>query len=228
MLNNLLYRVSYIVLRIFALVMLRFDVFHHTRLGVGPKIYICNHPSATDPFLIHLAAPREHVNVLITQKAFDVPFFGKYLRAVREIPVPLENGSTALDQAEQHLRAGRSVAIFVEGLISPIEGGFHPARTGAARLALRTGMPVVPVGIALRRDMTISISSKMSGYQTEARWYLRGPYAMTVGNPIRFEGDVEDREFVHHVTDLMMREIRILAHESERRMRRLKLAPSLT
>jgi 1-acyl-sn-glycerol-3-phosphate acyltransferase len=228
MLNTLLYKVSYVILRIFSLVMLRFDVAHHQRLGLGPKIYVSNHPSATDPFLIHLAVPREQVNVLITQKAFDVRFFGKFLRSVGEIPVPLENGGTALDQAEKHLRAGRSVAIFVEGLISPIEGGFHPARTGAARLALRTGVPVIPVGIALRRDMTISISSKMSGYQTEARWYLRGPYAMTVGDPIRFEGSESDREFVHQVTDLMMSEIRILAHESEGRMRKLKFAPSLT
>jgi len=227
MLNSLLYQISCVILRVYAFIMLRFDILHHQRLGIGAKIYVCNHPSATDPFLIHLAA-REQVNVLITQKAFDVPVFGKYLRAIREIPVPLENGSTALDQAEQYLRTGHSVVIFIEGLISPIEGGFNPARTGPARLALRTGAPVVPVGIALRRDMTISISSKASGYHTEARWYLRGPYAVTVGDPIRFEGSEQDREFVHQVTDLMMREIRILAHESEGRMRRLKLAPSLT
>lgn len=226
MLHTLLYKFSMLLLRFYSLIMLRLDIYHHKKLGIGAKIYICNHPSATDPFLIHLAAPREQVNVLITQKAFDVRFFGKYLRAVGEIPVPLENGSTALDEAERYLRAGKSVVIFIEGLISPIEGGFHPARTGAARLALRTGMPVVPVGIALRRDMTINISSQISGYPTVARWYLRGPYAVTVGDPIRFEGDVEDREFVRRVADLMMREIRLLAHESERRMRRLKLAPA--
>lgn len=227
MFRTLLYKLTAFVLRIYALIMLRLDIYHHKRLGIGPKIYISNHPSATDPFLIHLAAPREKINVLITEKAFHVPVFGKFLRAVGEIPVPLENGSTALDEAERYLRAGKSVVIFIEGLISPIEGGFHPARTGAARLALRTGMPVVPVGIALRRDMTINITSQISGYPTVARWYLRGPYAVTVGDPIRFEGDVEDREFVRHVTDLMMREIRLLAHESERRMRRLKLAPAI-
>lgn len=226
MFHTLLYKISMFVLRVYALIMLRLDVHHYQRLGIGPKIYVCNHPSATDPFLIHLAVAREQVNVLITEKAFNVPGFGKFLRAVGEIPVPLENGSTALDEAERYLRAGKSVVIFIEGLISPIEGGFHPARTGAARLALRTGAPVVPVGISLRHDMTVSISSKISGNPTEARWYLRGPYAITVGDPIRFDGNVDDREFVRHISDLMMREIRVLAHESERRMRRLKLAPA--
>jgi len=230
MFRTLLYKISYIVLRTYALIMFRLDVYHYQRLGIGPKIYVCNHPSAIDPFLIHLAAPREQMNVLITQKAFNVPFFGKYLRAVGEIPVPLglENGMAAIDQAERHLRAGRSVAIFIEGHISPIEGGFLRPRTGAAHLALRTGAPVVPVGIALRRDMTVNISSKISGDKSEAYWYLRGPYSITVGNPIRFEGNVDDRKYVRHVSELMMHEIRILAHESEGRMRRLKLAPALT
>jgi 1-acyl-sn-glycerol-3-phosphate acyltransferase len=228
MLQPLLYKISLVILRIYAFVMLRLDIYHHTRLGVGAKIFICNHPSGTDPFLIHLAAPREQVNVLITEKAFQVPVFGKFLRAVHEISVPLENGSAALEQAERHLRSGRSVVIFIEGRFSPIAGGFCPPRTGAARLALRTGAPVVPVGVALRRDRIVTIPAKNGDVETDAYWYLRGPYAMTVGDPVRFEGNVDDREFVHHVSDLMMQEIRILAHESERRLRRLKLVPSLT
>jgi len=215
------------LLRAYATLMLKLDIHHHEVLPVGPKIFVCNHPSATDPFMIHVVS-REHLNVLITAKAFGVPLFSWFLRTIREIPVPLNKGSLALDYAQQTIREGRSVVIFIEGQISPQQGGFWPPRTGTARLALRTGAPVVPVGIFLRRELNVCIRSKVSGSPSLGYWYLHGPYAMTIGGPMKFAGDVEDREYVRHVTEVIMREIRLLSRESERRTRRLKLAPSMT
>jgi len=214
------------LIRLYALLMFRLDILRQAKMPGGPKIIVANHPSATDPFMIHLLM-KERVNVLITVNAFNVPAFGRFLRMIGEIPVPLENGSCALDQAHQYLREGKSVAIFIEGSISPVQGGFLPPRTGAARLALMSGAPIVPIGIYLRREIALRIRSRISGYPTEAYWYLRGPYAMTAGEPMRFEGDVEDREYVRQLSDRIMREVKFLAHESERRTRRLKLAPSL-
>jgi 1-acyl-sn-glycerol-3-phosphate acyltransferase len=215
------------IIRLYAFLMFRLDILRQAKLPGGPKILVANHPSGTDPFIIHLMM-KERLNVLITESAFNVPVFGSFLRTIGEIPVPLENGSCALEQAHQYIREGRSVAIFIEGTFSPPQGGFLPPRTGAARLALMSGAPIVPVGIYLRREIALRIRSKISGKPTEGTWYLRGPYAMTVGEPMRFEGDVEDREYVRHLSDQIMREIKFLARESERRTRRLKLAPSLT
>jgi 1-acyl-sn-glycerol-3-phosphate acyltransferase len=207
--------------------MFKLNILRLTQLPAGPKILVANHPSATDPFIIHLLV-KEGLNVLITESAFQVPAFGKFLRLMGEIPVPLENGSCALERAGQYLQEGKSVAIFIEGALSPVQGGFLPPRTGAARLALMSGAPVIPVGIYLRREIAMRIRSRIAGRQTESYWYLRGPYAMTVGEPMHFEGDVENREYVRHVSDRIMHEVKFLAHESERRTRRLKLAPSLT
>jgi 1-acyl-sn-glycerol-3-phosphate acyltransferase len=214
-------------IKLYALLMFRFDIHRQSKLPGGPKIFVANHPSATDPFLIHLVT-RERLNVLIIESAFNVPLFGQLLRTVQEIPVPYANGSVALEQARQYVHANRSVAIFIEGRLSPVQGGFFPPRTGAARLALTSGAPIVPVGIYLRRETSLRIRSKISGLQTEGYWYLRGPYAMTVGQPMQFDGDVEDHELVRRISDQVMREVKYLAHESERRTRRLKLAPSLT
>jgi 1-acyl-sn-glycerol-3-phosphate acyltransferase len=221
------YFIGRALIRLYALVMFKLDILREAKMPPGAKIFVVNHPSATDPFMIHLVT-KEPLNVLITESAFDVPVFGKFLRTIGEIPVPLENGSCALDQAHQYLREGKSVCIFIEGRISPVQGGFLPPRTGAARLALMSGAPIIPVGIYLRREIALRIRSKISGRQTEGYWYLRGPYAMTVGEALRFEGDVEDREYVRHLSDGIMREVKFLAHESERRTRRLRLAPSLT
>ncbi len=226
MFQEFLYMTSRALIRTFAQVMLRFDIQRNSSLPASPMIFVANHPSATDPFLIHMIL-RKQMNVLITAKAFSVPVFGWFLRKVQEIPVPLEQGSAALEQARRHLEMGRSVAIFIEGHISPPEGGFLPPRSGAARLALSTGCPVVPVGISLHRERCRSIRSSIAGgVPSEARWYLRGPYAITVGKPTQFEGDVEDREHVRRISETIMERIQHLAFESERRMHGRNLASS--
>ena len=223
MLNNPLYALGRILLWLFAAVMLKLSIRQLGILPAGPKIFVSNHPSATDPFMIHIISP-ERLNVLITAKAFAVPVFGWFLRTIREIPVPLVQGGTALEDACQYLRDGKSVAIFIEGHISPPEGGFLPPRTGAARLAVQTGAPVIPVGIFLRRELSICIKSKISGAQAQAHWCLRGPYAVTVGQPMQFGGDVEDRQHVRNVSETIMHQIRLLARESEDRTLFPKLA----
>jgi len=225
MLQTVLYASVRLMLRFYAGLMLKMDIHHKGLLPAGPKIFVPNHPSATDPFMIHLVS-REQMNVLITETAFSVPVFGWFLQKVREIPVPLENGGVSLDHACRTLQEGRSVVIFTEGQISPPDGSFWPPRTGAARLALRTGVPVIPVGIFLRRELGTTIRSKIAGSHTEGYWYLRGPYAMTIGQPMQFCGDCEDRQYVRQVTETIMHQIRLLAHESEQRTKRLNLAVS--
>lgn len=226
MFQVILYSLSLILLRTFALVMLRMDIRRHAALPAGPLIFVANHPSATDGFLIHMVS-NSQLNVLITAKAFTVPVFGWFLRKIQEIPVPLEQGSAALEQARQYLEKGKSVAIFIEGHVSPAEGGFLKPRSGAAILALSSGIPVVPVGISLHRHKCLTIRSKITGgVESEAPWYLRGPYSMTVGRPTRFEGDVEDREHVRRISETIMEKIKSLAVESERRMKEARLVSS--
>ena len=223
MLNDPFYILGRIMLVLYAALMLKLSIRRLGILPAGPKIYVSNHPSATDPFMIHIIS-HERMNVLITAKAFGVPVFGWFLRIIREIPVPLVQGSAALEDACQYIRDGKSVAIFIEGKISPLDGSFLPPRTGAARLALQTGVPVIPVGIFLRRELSICIKSKISGSLVQAYWCLRGPYAMTVGQPMQFAGDAEDRPHVRNVSEAIMQQIRLLAHESEHRTLGPKLA----
>jgi 1-acyl-sn-glycerol-3-phosphate acyltransferase len=216
--KNYIYPFSRALVRAFAAIMLHFNVRHHHPLPVGPKLFVANHPSATDPFLIHLVS-KEEMNVMITETAFWVPLFGWFLRKVREIPVPmsLDGGVAAIEQARLHLEAGCSVAIFIEGRISPEEGGFLVPRAGAARLALSTDIPVIPVGIYLRRHWRLNIRSGISGEQTEAFWYFHGPYVVTVGQPLHFHGGAQDNRSVREVSEQIMSAIRHLAEESELR-----------
>lgn len=221
MVQKALYAIVWAFLWVYAFLLLRMTISRHVTLPTGGKIFVSNHPSATDPFMIHIVS-RQQLSVLITEKAFAVPVFGWFLRKVREIPVPLKQGSLALDQASLYLQNGKSVAIFIEGWISPTDGSFLPPKTGAARLALMSGAPVIPIGISLRHDRCTSIRSRIDGAIAEARWYLYGPYAMTVGEPMRFTGDVNDHEHVREVTETIMHQIRLLTHESKHRIQTVK------
>ncbi len=217
MARKTLYFMARSFLWLYATVVLKKSIRRHETLPEGGKIFVSNHPSATDPFMIHILS-RQQMHVLITAKAFTVPVFGWFLRFVREIPVPLTESSLALDQASQTLQDGRSVAIFIEGQISPLDGSFLPPRTGAARLALMTGAPIIPIGISLRHDLCTRIHSKIDGSRAEANWYLHGPYAMTVGEPMRFSGDVNDRQHVRDITETIMQQVRLLTYESRQRI----------
>jgi 1-acyl-sn-glycerol-3-phosphate acyltransferase len=221
MVQKALYAVVWGLLWLYATLLLKMSIHRHEDLPRGSKIFVSNHPSATDPFMIHIVT-RQQMNVLITAKAFSVPVFGWFLRKVNEIPVPLSEGSLALEQASQYLKEGRSVAIFIEGHISPQDGGFLPPRTGAARLALMTGAPIIPVGISLHPERCTYIRSKIDGAMAEAQWYLRGPYAMTVGKPMRLQGDSNDRQHVRNTSEAIMEQIQALTAESKLRLGRFR------
>ncbi len=215
--SNKTYSLARNFIYLYARLIIRMDIQRYGDLPLGPKLFVANHPSATDPFIIHLVSPQP-MRVLITDSAFAVPIFGLFLRRMKQIPVSSGQGSIAIEEAHRSLQAGGSVTIFPEGTISPQEGGFHPPRTGAARLALSTGVPVIPVGIHLLRERNICIKSRIDGRKTLGYWCLRGPYAVTIGQPMQFEGDTEDHNHVHKVSRTIMERIHLLVQESERRM----------
>jgi 1-acyl-sn-glycerol-3-phosphate acyltransferase len=218
MLYRLLYQLGRPIVLLYARLMLNLDIFWHAPLPDGPKIIVANHPSFNDPFFVAMLSSRP-VSILIIASAFFVPLFGLYLRRSGHIPVFPENGQEAFEKARQVLDKGRSIVMFPEGGASPREGGFHKPRTGAARLALLTGASIVPVGIHLPRERLRTIDSRIGGQHKTGYWYLRGPYNMTVGEPMRFKGDVQDREQVVSVSEHIMQRIVSLAQESAVRMK---------
>jgi 1-acyl-sn-glycerol-3-phosphate acyltransferase len=215
--NDVLYRLGRPVVGLYEWLMFDMDVAWEAALPVGPKIIAPNHPSTTDPFLVTRLVS-EPTSILIDNRLFKVPVFGRYLEHAGHVRVVKGSGRTAFEAARRLLDDGRNIAIFPEGAVSPLEGGFHRSRTGAARLALLTGAPIIPIGIHLDRKRIKVVESTYSGISAVGTWYLRGPYAMTIGKPVVIEGDVEDRKYVRAVSDRIMQRIARLSHQSARRM----------
>jgi 1-acyl-sn-glycerol-3-phosphate acyltransferase len=217
MFSEIFYTVGRVVIQAYARFMLKMDVSSPADLPAGPVLYAANHPSTTDPIFIHLIS-RQPISVMITSKVFSIPVLGAYMRKMRQIEVIPGEGEMVLEQARQALEQGRSVMIFPEGLISPPDG-FHPPRSGVARLALQTGVPVVPLGIYLSEKNCKRIPTTLDGEPDMITWYLRGPYAVTLGAPLHFGGDPGDRSLVKTVAENIMHHIRTLAAESRTRAR---------
>jgi 1-acyl-sn-glycerol-3-phosphate acyltransferase len=205
----------------YARLMLDVDIQWHAQLPGGPKILAANHPTTTDPLYL-LTLVSEPVSVLLTAASFEVCGVGAYLRATRHVPAVRGSGGKTVDAMVRQVEDGRSVAIFPEGALSPLAGGFHRPHSGVARVALRTGAPVIPVGIGLRRDSIRVAEAEVDGEKATGLFYAKGPYAMTVGPALTYQGEVEDRQRVRAVAGHIMNHIRGLARESERRIRQAR------
>jgi 1-acyl-sn-glycerol-3-phosphate acyltransferase len=114
----------------------------------GPVILACNHRSFLDSIFLP-AVLRRRVTFVAKAEYFDDPKTAWFFRGVGQIPIRREGGSAserALASATEVLKAGGVFAIYPEGTRTR-DGYLHRGHTGVARLSLRTGTSIVPVGL---------------------------------------------------------------------------------
>ena len=119
----------------------------------GPAIFAANHHSHIDGGLLITSLPEPHRHQVFAGAAADYWFDSKVKAAASALvlnAIPIERSKItrrSADQAAELIDAGWSMIIFPEGGRSP-DGWGHPFRGGAAYLAIRCGVPVVPVHLA--------------------------------------------------------------------------------
>jgi 1-acyl-sn-glycerol-3-phosphate acyltransferase len=122
------------------------------QLPSGPLIVVANHTSYADGVLLAIACRDlgRSLRLLATAGVFRNPLLGPVVRRLGFIPVHRGSASAAqaLDAAAQALAAGEAVGLFPEGRITRDPGHWpERSKTGAVRLALRTGAPILPVAM---------------------------------------------------------------------------------
>jgi 1-acyl-sn-glycerol-3-phosphate acyltransferase len=177
----------------------------------GTAIVAGNHVSALDGVALALVTgsrARRMTRFLVAAEFFRKLWCGWALRLYRQIPIRRGvRDQGALDVAIETIRGGALAGIFPEGTVNPEpEAGLLRGRKGAARIALATDAPVVPVGI----------------WGTQARWprsglHLRRPWrpvvAISYGEPIPPKGDAGSAADVQAFTDVI---IDAIAAQAER------------
>lgn len=216
MLLRLLYLVSRFVITAYTRVMLKMNVRWHEDLPKGPFLIAANHPSTTDAIFVH-ALSSELMSVMIHTKIFTIPVLGAYMRRMKQIPVIPGKGEQVIEEAAKRLKDGNPVVIFPEGHVTGHDAP-RRVRLGVARLAMQSGVPVIPMGIYFPEKGCKRVSAMIDGKPDLITWYLRGPYAVTIGKPLRFHGDVNDFDATKSVAEKIMDQIRLLTQESRRRV----------
>ncbi len=110
-------------------------------------IFVGNHTSQTDIWAFQGYIPHDF-RWIAKKELFGIPLFGPAMRAVGFISIDRSRGRQAvksLNDAAERIAGGSSVLIFPEGTRSP-NGHMQPFKTGAIMLAIKAGVPVVPVG----------------------------------------------------------------------------------
>lgn len=160
----------------------------------GPVILASNHVSYLDPLTLAWVADRRGRRVRFLAKAelFDKPGLGPLLRSVRQIPVQrgAADAAHALDAAVDALARGECVAVFPEGTISPdLEP--MPGKSGTARLARTSGVPVTPVGLWGTHRILYK------GRRPSWRWGVA--QAAVVGEPVAVAPDEHVRDATRRI-----------------------------
>lgn len=173
----------------------------------GPALIAFNHIAYLDPLASAyvLDKAKRIPRFLAKHELFDDRRIAWVLRGAKQIPVKrgTPDAPMALDAAIDALEAGEIIVIFPEGTITddpdlnPMEG-----KTGISRLAIESGVPVVPAALW----GTANIWPK--GYAK--RWRPRQDICARVGRPMSFEGRSGTPEEWHRVASEIMDEISVL------------------
>jgi 1-acyl-sn-glycerol-3-phosphate acyltransferase len=168
--------------------------------AAGPAVIASNHIGNLDFVFLGLAAHQRHrlVRFMAMQEAFDHWLAGPLLRGMRHIPVDRQgDAATAYTESVRALAEGEIVGIHPEARInrSLIPGA---GKTGAARMALETGAPLIPAAVwGTQRFLAPGI---------RPRFPRRVPITVRLGPPIETAAGIGCEE----LTERLMEQIRRL------------------
>jgi 1-acyl-sn-glycerol-3-phosphate acyltransferase len=161
----------------------------------GGCVLASNHESVLDPWFLGTATPRQ-VHYLTKAELFRYPVLKQVLEALGCIPV--RRGSDqgeAVDRGAEVLGHGEVVGIFPQGTCLPHRK--RPFRRGAARLALSTGAPLVPV-LLVGTEHAIQPRTHKIGFPQ---------VTIVVGEPLQVERQEPTREAATELTGRFERAI---------------------
>src|ERR1700730_18555947 len=116
------------------------------RIPAGTCLFVANHTSSADAPAVVGASPRG-IAILLKESLLTYPIVGQAFRLAQFIPVNRKDRDSALESLEkaiESLRAGQSFLIYPEGTRSP-DGRLQEFKKGAVVMAIKAGVPIVPV-----------------------------------------------------------------------------------
>jgi 1-acyl-sn-glycerol-3-phosphate acyltransferase len=180
----------------------------------GGCVVVLNHVSHLDPLTAaHLVYDHGRIpHYLAKSGLFRNRALGAFLRSAGQIPVERmsRNAAGAFDAAVAAVREGQCVVVYPEGTLTrdpdlwPMTG-----KSGAARIALETGCPVIPVGQWGAHEI-------LYPYAKKPDLFPRKKITMKVGDPVDLTDLLDqprDQHVIQQATDRIMAAITALVEE---------------
>ena len=174
----------------------------------GGALIVMNHIGFFDFTYVGYAAKPQgrYVRFMAKAEVFAHPLGGPLMRGMHHIPVDRAAGAGAFDVAVQALRDGEVVGVFPEATISS-SYELKAFKSGAARMALEAGVPILPVVIWGSQRVWTKRQPKRLGR-------TRTPISVDIGTPIEATGSA--LELTNLVKDRMQTQLeRVRAEYSD-------------
>jgi 1-acyl-sn-glycerol-3-phosphate acyltransferase len=146
----------------------------------GSYVFVSNHLSYMDTPVVLSHIPVQF-RFMAKRGLFQIPFLGTHLMQAGHIPVPREDPRAALKtltQAAQTIQdRGISILVFPEGGRS-MDGVLQDFKEGAAYIAIKAGVPMVPVALTGTREVLAMGSAT----------FHSGQVTLRIGDPIPTTG----------------------------------------
>ena len=150
-----------------------------------PYVFMANHASSLDIWAVFVAVPRR-IRLIAKKQLARIPILGWVMWAGRFIFIDRQNGVAArrsIDEAGQRIHDGASVLLFPEGTRTR-DGSLGAFKKGGFHLAIKAGVPIVPVALRGTRELMPPGSLLLR----------RGTMTVIIGEPIATQGlSDEDR-----------------------------------
>ncbi|MBB5913685.1 1-acyl-sn-glycerol-3-phosphate acyltransferase [Nocardia transvalensis] len=157
--------------------------------ATGGAVIAINHTGYMDFTYAGLPArtPKRYIRFMAKKEVFDDKISGPIMRALKHIPVDRAAGADSYQAAVEYLRRGELVGVYPEATISR-SFEIKEFKSGAARMAIEAGVPVIPMVIwGAQRVWTKGYPKRLGRTNT--------PISIKVGAPIappEVSGDITE------------------------------------
>jgi 1-acyl-sn-glycerol-3-phosphate acyltransferase len=181
----------------------------HNVPRAGGMVFVTNHISHFDPFVLgfYIWECRRIPRLLGKASLFKLPIAGRIISAAGQIPVYRDSAEAAdaFRAAVAAVQKGECVGVYPEGTITRDPDGWPmTGKTGAARIALMTGCPVIPIANWGAQEVFASYGS------SRLRLLPRKTMRVSAGEPVdlsAFEGRPITNELLHEATEVIMHRV---------------------
>ncbi|MEQ1826231.1 MAG: lysophospholipid acyltransferase family protein [Pirellula sp.] len=151
------------------------------RMQTG-ALLIANHRCSVDPFFVQLVSGKR-VHWMVAGEYFKHALFGPLLRSYQAIPTNRAGVDTASTKRAIALaKSGRFVGMFPEGRINRTESPLLSIRPGAAIVAIKAGVPMVPIWI----------EGAPRGWEVYSALFVPAKVRIIVGRPSLFNKSAQE------------------------------------